>query len=181
MNARTIKLVVKPLHKETKEKFDDIGDLLFGETLIVKVPEINKERDKFLMLMSYFRPIPWQTLRCFGVDVEELTALLEYSCPFTENKYYWFVPTCILVRSKVGTRAYRQGMFKESVYDYLFDLESYSDDNTFSLSQVQVALLGHGYTDGTLPHDGSCYKKQAAIALDNGDYLLGWSWVWFNK
>ena len=41
--------------------------------------------------------------------------------------------------------------------------------------------MGHGYTYCTLPSDGSNHKDVCMIRLDNGDILVGQTWVWFNK
>ena len=47
--------------------------------------------------------------------------------------------------------------------------------------RVTDAMLGHGYTTGTLPSDGHGNKVLATIPLANGDELLVVCWVWFHQ
>ena len=48
-------------------------------------------------------------------------------------------------------------------------------------SEVTTAILGHGYTDGTLPSDGFGHHELACLELENEDLVVGWLYVWFNK
>lgn len=47
--------------------------------------------------------------------------------------------------------------------------------------QITQSFLGHGYTTSRLPLDGFSELDNAVIELDNGDAILGWIWLWFNK
>jgi hypothetical protein len=180
MNVKFEKPKIKLL--ATKETFDDTGDLLCGQVFIIKQPvmDLSPGHDKLLPLMM--TSDPWITLTRYNVDAGDLKTMLEYECPWSDNRYYWFMPNLILVRKDVGI--YRQGRLKDKEYDYYFDtafIKHIHGHNIFELDNVHRAFLGHGYTDSTLPSDGSGRLEKAAVALENGDFLLGWTWIWFNK
>lgn len=166
----------------TQEVFEDVGDVLYGQGFIIQPPamDLSPGHDKLLPLCM--TNDPWITLVRYNVDADDLKTMLEYECPFSDNKYYWFIPNLILVKKSV--EIYRQGRLKDKQYDYYFDtafIKHIHGHNIFELDSVRRAFLGHGYTDGTLPSDGEGKLVKAAVALENGDFLLGWTWLWFNK
>jgi hypothetical protein len=180
MNAKFEKPKIKLL--PTQEVFADNGDILCGQTFIIKQPIIDLSAGHDKLLPLCMTSDPWITLARYNVDASDLKTMLEYECPFSDNKYYWFIPNLILIKNDV--EIYRQGKLKSKEYDYYFDtafMKQMHGDRLFELDEVQRAFLGHGYTDGTLPSDGSGKLERAAVALENGDFLLGRTWLWFNK
>jgi hypothetical protein len=69
-------------------------------------------------------------------------------------------------------------------YDW-FSTERYENRwSSFSaggLNNVRRGLMGTGYTDFTCPSDGTAAIEDAYIKMENGDFLLGVGWEWYNK
>jgi len=117
-----------------------------------------------------------------GVDASTLQNRVLYACPWSGKRYYWMFPLGV-VTDAAGVGRYgdcppwrcRAILREEDIED---DTEGI-DPNDFG--GVVSAMLGHGYTEGTLPSDGCCGQMLATVPLDNGDEILVVCWVWFNK
>jgi hypothetical protein len=168
--------MIKPIKCE-KPYTPDLGDILYGSEYIEK--EIKKEDIKNLNTIPicvYNGGNPWLSLiNRFGIDATVLEEAVKYSCPYTDNHYYWFVPVRLVLRK--NTITYYK---KDSKDDYAYDIDWWKSVN-FRMNTIINAHLGHGYTDGTLPYDGSGNTEIVLVPLDNGDALLGYCWFWYNK
>jgi len=160
----------------------EYGDILYGDEYIAGKVELKDI--KHPILLSNFGNNTWETLKKFEIDYEMLQKRVTYECYMTGNKYYWFLPMMILCG--YSTKAYRGlSSFSDPYFNMLFDeewtlqfLEGYSVEN---INKIQQSLLGHGYTLGTLPSDGSNSIEVVWVEMSNGDKLVGFCWIWHNK
>jgi hypothetical protein len=178
--------VIKPIKQTTPYK-PEIGDILSGGEYLVR-QVANKEKLENYLWVATFGNNPWHAIERLGIDSKELKEAFRYKCPFTDNIYYHFVPVALVIKN--GVDQYRKKFeedngSKDSNYnDFLFDLEwtkRMSGGVLPEANTIQMAFLGHGYTDGTLPSDGAGDFVNVLIELDNGDFLFGHCWIWYNK
>lgn len=57
----------------------------------------------------------------------------------------------------------------------------WSEYSTEELNAFQKAMMGPGYTEFCMPHDGDPYLHHAIAHLENGDMLILAVWLWANK
>lgn len=168
---------------ETSKKVIDCGDILYGDIWISQVFALNTPE----MIKDYRLPIfstsPWETLKNRLINSDLLENTFKYSCPFKRNGYYyWYIPACILLRDKDPYKYFKNK--EDPSIKFNTDIEywkTYLKEGPAKPNSIQQSFLGHGFTFSTLPSDGIVELKLATIELDNGDALLGWVWVWFNK
>lgn len=176
--------MIKPVKQTTPYK-PEIGDILSGGEYLVRKVE-NKEKLEDYLWIGTFGNNPWHAIERLGVDSKELRESFRYECPFTKNTYYHFIPVVLVVKN--GVEQYRDKFEVDNGSgehnDYLFDLEwtkKMSGGVLPEASSIQMSMLGHGYTVGTLPSDGWGDFINVLIELDNGDFLFGHCWEWYNK
>lgn len=176
--------------KQSKPYDAEHGDVLYGAEYFIKIESVKEvSTGKKILIPCHFNtPTSWYVLHKAGVEnALEVQDKLLYDCPFvSRNRYFWAIP--ILICAKDPT-----------VYDYIPDhwrdddfLRNHSNIiehldskearySNAKLSDLQRAILGHGYTDSTLPTDGSNGIELAAVELSNGDKVIVAMWVWYNK
>lgn len=111
--------------------------------------------------------------------VAELKEQVTYCCPFFPgNKHFWMIPTAIIVSRDI--KQYREPNLSSPMFDHMFDA-TYTLNNLRELNKVHKVMLGHGYTDFTLPSDGDNELAKFTVNLSNGDKLLMAGWIWYNK
>lgn len=168
-----------------------IGDILYcGEYLSrveLEVQELIQQPEWRFKPGTLNRLIQTQTrgfkgLFEIGVDATVLEESVRYNCPWSDNVYYWMYPLGVISddekkygRDSEDTQGFPWLCRKINTRTNMDDI----DPSVFG--KLVDAMLGHGYTAGTLPCDGSGEKVLATIPLDNGDELLVACWVWFNK
>jgi hypothetical protein len=160
----------------------DNGDILSGGKYIVRKVK-NIEDLGSLLSATALSNNPWKSLKMLNVETEHIRKAFQYLCPYTDNKYYHFIPAAIVIKN--GVDAYRKPNYEDKSFDYLFDLD-WVTNCVFQhkhphLNSIGKSMLGHGYTDGTLPNDGHGNHIEVLIELDNDDYLFGYCWEWYNK
>jgi hypothetical protein len=159
----------------------DCGDILSGGEYIVRKVKDSEEMGRFI---SYgFSVNPWVSINRMGIDVENLKNVFKYICPYTGNIYYHFLPLAIILSDNSDVNFYRIPPYNTPDWDFFFDLswnkcKIYGD---YEMSSIAESMLGHGYTDYTLPSDGSGKFIKVLIELSNGDFLFGYCWEWYNK
>jgi len=140
-------------------------------------------------------PIPvgsrgnWDTLHDLGVvNAKDIKEKLTAECPWSDNKYFIFYPIAILFQDKNTWDSKQNDKYFGPYRDMFFDrdwqmrrFEIKDREVHFSIGSVDRSLLGHGYTEGTMPSDGGGGLKNAAMHLSNGDLIIGKVWVWYNK
>jgi hypothetical protein len=154
----------------------DLGDILYGGDFISgHIKDKNILDLKKLPVCLYNEGNPWNVLPGrFKISAMNLEVKVRYECPYTGNTFYWLVPYALIL--KENSVEYYGGDKDQ----YPFDLEWWK--NLFNHpTQIMMSLLGHGYTEGTLPCDGGNSIELVTIDLDNGDQLLAFCWFWYNK
>ena len=88
------------------------------------------------------------------------------------------MPSVILTDDIKKYEEYIPLHMRSMCYDMKWMKSQYTID---AIGDIQQSLLGHGYTDGTYPSDGDGELILLDAQLDNGDMVVGWGWVWYNK
>jgi len=119
-----------------------------------------------------------------GVDANAVQEEALYQCPWSGNHYHWMFPLGILTddekRYGLDSGNIRSGRpWLCPMVSADMDENGYTDPT--ELDKITKAMLGHGYTGGTLPSDGVGEIVLATVPLDNGDEILVACWVWFNR
>jgi len=178
-------------HKDP-EPLRDFGDILYpfvswetsttGGKWYSKVPE-NFYVDKSYLLMSFVGGNAWDATIKLGINSFDFKESVRYECPYNKYLHYWSIPVALFTDDiKFWTKRYNN-MFSEIQQDdfWMKKFHPIKTKNGLPFTKIQRALLGPGYTVGTLETDGSCYLYDAIVALDNGDFLGVKVWMWFNK
>lgn len=118
-----------------------------------------------------------------GVDAGVLVDQVVYKCPWSNNRYHWMYPLGVVTTDEWQYGRDRDNIRKHPelcrVINQQTDMENI--DPLVTIPKITHAMMGHGFTTGTLPCDGSGKKVIATIPLDNGDELLVVCWIWRNK
>lgn len=158
------------------------GCILSGGDFIVKKVEKTDVLGQVIFACAAERN-PWVSLKSMGVNSDPLVEAFKYECPYTGNTFYHFIPVAIVIKNDVD--AYRKSPYDLKDFDYMFDLDWINNDllrgQHPELNTISESMLGHGFTTCTLPTDGDGGWIEVLIELDNGDYLFGVCWEWYNK
>jgi len=172
-------------------KVCDIGDILYGDGFFIKPHEDFFGKKKFLPLAALYYN-PWHSLEALGIDFEKFKKELEYE-DYVEkrNIYYWAIPIFLFSDDVDEIIDKTKAIYWKDIHkDHEWQVRSYfrqwgDEDNPlekdFRLSKILEAMLGHGYTYGTIPSDGSGEQKNALVELSDGNFLGCKVWVWYNK
>ena len=176
--------------KPSKPATPEIGDILGGWEYLSRVEIFTIElfkTDGSLPNRLVVSQNHGFNLADIGVDVTVLEAETRYKCPWTENYYHWFYPLGVITDDEtkyslkhdadVNLHEFRPWACRK-IENGKTDLD-HVDPSEWG--KITDAMLGHGFTRGTLPSDGHGEKVLATVPLDNGDELLVVCWVWFNK
>lgn len=145
--------------------------------------------------LAYFNDDRWHAWvdhPLIGLEGHEFRDQCHYSCLFLKDAYA-FVPKYIFsdniekyfdhyeydpwfkdIALDVEWTMTRVGQTKEQFWENLNEY-CIERDHFFDL------LLGTGHHEGILPSDGSAGLKPFLVELNNGDYIYGYGWVWYNK
>ncbi len=179
----------KPSYLGNKVYKPEFADIFSTKDFIAG--KVEKKDIEHPILLSLFGNHIWRVLDRFEIDYKELKEKVKYECYLTGNTYYNFLPFMILCGH--GSHAYRGlSTFGKHAYDMHFDEEwtknqilCLNDDDEEEYwkkpSKIQTSMLGHGYTECTLPSDGSNEIDVCYANLSNGDALAGFIWLWYNK
>lgn len=181
--------------KRNGELNNELGDFLFGEPYINLLEQKDLEENEVLLLifLAYFSPNALAKLGCFNeISLSQFLRAGSYECPFNSNRQCFFGLYPLAILSKDISK-YRLGDLRGGHYDIAWDVEwtktmscaGYDKDKNkivkIDIDNIATAYLGHGYTEGTLPYDGSGKVKQVKVRLSNGDWLVCATWEWYNK
>lgn len=186
--------LIKIIKQQKPFKYN-IGDFEWWTDYIAEFTEQDIENNEVLPLNTRLMQNPWAIMKCMPFDQENLRVMRKtamYSCPFDEKfVFYGAIP---LVVFSDNIDKYRTEYFSNEEYDIYFDSEWTKGMNCrvhdmhtgairldFPFSSCQRAYMGHGFTNCTLPSDGSNRIVSAKIELSNGDWLGIKTWLWFNK
>jgi len=150
-------------------------------------------------MLTEYDPVPlttiadfsWAALDRIGItDRAYLQETFEYVCPWSENVYYHFMPWLLLTKdterytkpkTPFAEMAFDAEWTRDMVLPGYFSTMDGTETKEAQKDEITQAMLGHGYTEGTLPCDGNGENKLACLELDNGDLIAGWLFVWYNK
>jgi hypothetical protein len=128
---------------------------------------------------------PWETLHAIGVEAVDFKAACKIEDPYTGYLQYGAVPFALFTdavaryRKKCHLLAHNyldSDWLRRMYAGKLWDINmGNSEPSTSRL------LMGTGYTEGTLSHDGSSERKVGMVPLEGGDSLGVWFWEWYNK
>jgi hypothetical protein len=176
----------KPKLLKTNDE-PELGDMLLGEEYYHdELLSDGKIKDKYSELeYAYFdalNRLGWVGLNYFA-EVPDYTKFM-YKCPYIDNTYFWFIPIAIMSSDIQKYKSYIPSLSWRS--EMMFDFEwteSQSPINEYFEyeSNITQACMGHGYTHGTLPTDGNGGRQLITIKLDNGDFVVAVSHIWYNK
>lgn len=173
--------MIKPVKCE-KPYIPETGDIISGGEYIAK--RVLKKEVLGPVIFAYaVERNPWKSLKGMGIDTTSLEEAFKYECPYTGNTFYHFIPAAIIIKNDV--KVYRKPPYDSKDYNYAFDLEWINESilkgQHPELGSIAESMLGHGYTSYALPTDGDGGWIEVLIELDNGDYLFGVCWEWYNK
>jgi hypothetical protein len=156
------------------------GDILYGEHYLKNLPSSLKKLAKGKKLaipVDFNEPNAWKVLHNVGVtNAFDVMQEATYRCPFIkDNKYFWFVPQ-LIITSDISKYENIQPHWRDT--EFLIT-QGCLDKNW--ILQDPYNMLGHGYTDFTLPTDGSSGRSIAIMELDDGDIVVVATQVWYNK
>ena len=184
---------VQIIKHKNPEPLHDFGDILYphhkeetmpiGDGWYSKIPEDYYENKLYYPLTAVSQN-PWEALVKLGVNCFEFKEQVQYECPFNKYIHYWTIPVFIFTDDikfwiNKCNIMHPKDFFLDTILVRKFYPTKVNDKLPFT--KIQRALLGPGYTEGTLPSDGDCYLYDALVALDNGDFLGSKVWMWFNK
>ena len=105
--------------------------------------------------------------------------------PFSGWKALHFVPSLVLTHSieiyDLEKAQPWRNMVEDADYMRRLVYPHFFDDGHLEPSNIERGMMGSGYTVGTLPIDGHPEIAPAYMDLSNGDTLVGFQWVWYNK
>lgn len=174
---------------------NESGDFIFGYKYVYLLEQKDLDENQILLLVhfAYFTPNALITLGFSPVSVETFLDDGVYTCPFRrkkEQEFFGMYPLAILSKD---ISKYRVGNLKNNAYDMAFDNDwtkgmsaiDYDKDGNklvkIPVDNIAEVYLGHGYTEGNIPYDGSGSRKQVKVKLSNGDWLVCLTWEWYNK
>lgn len=172
--------LIEPKKKHTTilEK-NIIGDILYGDKYMVGRFSHRKNKNELIKNKDIFYLDFSGHYNTWNLFEDNISLEFMYECPFVEgNRYYWFVPNVILTDDIKKYDEYITHHLKNIAYDMEWIKQKY---NYNARGEIHDSLLGHGYTDGTLPIDGHGYIDLLDAELDNGDMVIGHGWIWYNK
>jgi hypothetical protein len=147
------------------------GDILYGSDFI------DKESDKSFSgyYLGNFNHNHWNALQNLGIsNVKDMRDVVHYECPFREGKgkvYYWLYPFAI---SDIPEEIIKERSWIPREKFILGESEIVPE-------KIDMSFLGHGFTEGTLPYDGSNRIKVFDVKLSDGRTLYCYGYVWYNK
>ena len=183
---------IQIIKHEEPTPLNDYGDILFpfedwdtttiGGGWYSKVPEEFYENKKYIPLTA-FSQNSWNALIKLNVNCFDFKEKVQYECPYNKYIHYWSVPV-VIFSDDIKLWIKRCVISHEEKYldyDRMKKFHPVKIKDKLSFTKIQRALLGPGYTSGTIITDGNGYLYDSIIALSNGDFLGAKVWMWFNK
>lgn len=145
-----------------------LGDILFGAEFVngLMPPEFEA------YLLSHWNFNHWEALYQLGIKASDLSDAAEYECPWRSTPFYHIYPFAI---SDVSKEALKNLPWVKPVRF------SHANFSTVGPDKIDLSFLGHGYTSGTLPSDGSIARNVFVVKLSDGRSLYCYGFLWFNK
>lgn len=145
--------------------------------------------DKHVIPLNYFGASGRKVLKLLAPylnNVEVLVDSSQYDCPYTEYTHYGLIPVLITTDDPTKYLVKMPEWLREAAADKewnrpKFDLSDEQELQENYLTSINTILLGSGYTTMTIISDGSNYTEPMVLELENGDNILCFGKVWYNK
>lgn len=174
--------------KESFKKLSSLRSLLIpydGDKHLQKMIE----NDHCLIPLSFVNSDPLKALDKMNID-RSFYEQFKYDCPFVDgNKYNSLLPFAVIVKPEhvndskmlIDTflNSFSKDMISEKNLNDTFFVHSTHPDSLIQ-NVRHTSRLGHGYTSGTLPSDGSVNTKICLIEYEHA-YVMIEMHVWYNK
>jgi hypothetical protein len=170
--------------QEIEVNLDEIlrfSDFIFAEGLNIKqvTPEV---LNLDIIPTAVITQSPFKALKKMQIPeefIEKLKETAKYICPWLDNIYYGTLPIAVATFDKTK---YKLLSKYELDTDWHKSFHGGGDvDKLFIPNILESSFMGHGYTIGTLPSDGSHTLTLCMIELPNKDYLICLTFAWHNK
>lgn len=179
----------------------DIGDIdVYGLNGWLK--RFDRQRidgAKMVVSLDFASLNPWRALDALDTDAEELRQRSLYECPITDRVYSAWVPDHIIsseirtellegINPRFRSMAIDVSWMKNVTMSHFYKGELGLPD-TFGMQRTRPehvtrlvsCLIGPGHTTYLSPSDGHASVEVAALEFDNGDELVCYHLVWYNK
>lgn len=169
-------------HGDILKPFEGWETTTTGAGWYSKVPDEYYDNKPYYLLTTVCQN-SWKALEKLEVNCADFKEMVKYTCPYNGYVHYWCVPVLIFTQEvKLWTVRYKTPK-EEMLLDkeWMKKFFPIKTKRGLPFTKIQRALLGAGYTKTTGADDGMGYLYDALIALDNGDFLGGKIWIWFNK
>lgn len=199
-------MAIKIIEPDKQINDDDSQCYIFDHGELMKLDPVDLIENEVLLL-NFQSTNVWDTLGKMGFDTEQLREKQKewkYHCPFETDMWFYGVYPYAIISDDISKYRVDEPFHWRS-YDFMFDAQltketsldfhtpcgspySLIDDSFKKHSPCQLylsssvkAFMGHGYTVGNLPYDGFGDLRQAKLPLNNGDFLIVITWVWYNR
>jgi hypothetical protein len=154
----------------------ELGDIIFAAEMLRKFdPEVRHGHITPLICLSQNG---WTALANLNINAHDFRARSTYKCPFMHmNIYYWNMPVALISQNPERYEALSGNAY---AMDSDWHKKMY-EERIFDLGLVPRSLMGHGFTSGTLPSDGTPHIEKTLADVDNGDVIVCQTFIWFNK
>ena len=166
-----------------------IGDVLSGGEYIkclLHSPGLPDLLEFKVIGLKWIANHGWVALEKLGIAITPAIAF-SYECPFVDgNHHYHFLPHFVLVNDLEVYKEHSSD-WPDMVLDrdWLVKYHLHSNlvlaEAQIQPSPIDLTIRGHGYTSMTIPSDGHGKWALACLELSNGDLVVGWLWIWYNK
>lgn len=174
---------VRILPAEDECKFrPEYGDLIVdADEMLTKRYMESVAKNALLPYCGLLGAVPWKTCQQLGIDIEWWMRATQRRCPLLKVDYHFSVPVAISTPNEVVVEIPREYPFLST--DWTVDRKAFGGDRlqVGDIAHIHRAILGSGFTYGTLPHDGSNDLYMTMHQLSNGWRMHCATWVWLNK
>ncbi len=182
------------LQKPTKNAFvPEIGNIhVYGiEGWLVPFSREEQYDKMDVMDLTHITWNGWRALDVLGIDTCGLEEKTKQECPHTEMSYWAVMPLMLMSYDLKGgyeDRVLNCGRMCEIEVKMAMDSKWHKhmhpvreEEDLLTLYHIRTILMGTGYTDCIMHHDGFGELQDACLLLSNGDLVACKTWVWFNK
>jgi len=123
---------------------------------------------------------PYEALKILDIDAVELKEASRYQCCYLEQTFYSVVPTWLITKNANKYAFFDKHYMRDMYSDQQWMMQTWNYYHK-SLGRFEKVMLGPGYTDFFMTHDGSSDGYDALLKLSNGDFVMVAIWHWYNK
>jgi hypothetical protein len=139
--------------------------------------------EKYFIPLYIIQQNSWEALAKLGISYFDFKDQVAYECPYTGYLHYWAVPTHLFMDT-IGDWLPKCSFYDKEKFcdlDWAKKFHNPKSANGLKFKKVQRSLLGSGFTESALVHQGYGNIHDAILSLESGDFLGCKVWVWFSK